>query len=64
MKTEDGLCERNWTILPEASKICYELVSCGCKKGCVSRGTKVGFTGWGRNELLEWNVWNVTTFLK
>lgn len=26
-----------WTTLPEASKSCYELISCGCKKGCVKR---------------------------
>ena len=23
-----------WTTLPEASKSCYELIHCGCKKGC------------------------------
>ncbi len=34
IKTE-GLYEPYWTTLPEASKTCYELVSCGCKKGCV-----------------------------
>ena len=32
-KTEDGLYEPNWTTLPEASQVCYELVSCKCKKG-------------------------------
>ena len=32
VKTEDGLYEPNWTTLPEASKVCYELVSCKCKK--------------------------------
>ena len=37
VKTEDGLYEPNWTNLPEASKACYELVSCKCKKGCVRR---------------------------
>ena len=31
----DELYEPHWTTLPEASKSCYELVSCGCKKGCV-----------------------------
>ena len=35
MKTSDDLYVPNWTILPEASKACYELVSCKCKKGCV-----------------------------
>lgn len=24
-----------WTTLPEASQACYELVHCGCKKGCT-----------------------------
>ena len=37
MKTNDGLYEPYWTTLPEASKACYELVSCKCKKGCVGR---------------------------
>ena len=31
----DGLYEPHRTTLPEASKTCYELVACGCKKGCV-----------------------------
>ena len=26
-----------WSTLPEASKSCYELVHCKCKKGCTSR---------------------------
>ena len=26
-----------WTTLPEASKSCYELIHCGCKKGCGRR---------------------------
>ena len=26
-----------WTTLPEASKSCYELMHCGCKKGCHGR---------------------------
>lgn len=26
-----------WTALPEAAKSCYELISCGCKKGCNVR---------------------------
>ena len=37
MKTEDGLYKPNWTTLPMASKACYELVSCKCKKGCMRR---------------------------
>jgi hypothetical protein len=26
-----------WTTLPEASKICQELIHCGCKKSCTGR---------------------------
>lgn len=26
-----------WTTLPEASQSCYELIHCGCKKGCTGR---------------------------
>ena len=37
LKNKDGLYEPNWTTLPEAAKICYELVSCNCKKGCFTR---------------------------
>ena len=37
IKNDDGLYEPHWSTLPEASKTCYELVSCGCKKGCRSR---------------------------
>ena len=37
IKTDDGLYQPNWTTLPEASKTCYELISCGCKKGCRNR---------------------------
>ena len=37
IKTDDGLYEPHWTTLPEASKTCYELISCGCRKGCRSR---------------------------
>ena len=29
-----------WTILPEASLSCYELIHCGCKKGCTTRQCK------------------------
>jgi len=36
-QTEDGSYEPLWTTLPEASKSCFELVSCGCKKGCRNR---------------------------
>ena len=35
MKTTDGMFEPYWSTLPEASKVCSELVSCKCKKGCV-----------------------------
>ena len=37
IQTDDGLYEPHWTTLPEASKTCYKLISCGCKKGCRSR---------------------------
>jgi len=36
-KIGDGFYEPVWTILPEAARDCYELVSCQCKKGCVKR---------------------------
>ena len=26
-----------WTLLPQAQQICYELIHCGCKKGCTGR---------------------------
>ena len=26
-----------WTTLPEASESCYELIRCGCKKGCTRK---------------------------
>ena len=29
-----------WTILPEASLSCYELIHCGCKEGCTTRQCK------------------------
>ena len=32
-RSDDGPYTPLWTTLPEASKTCYELVSCGCKKG-------------------------------
>ena len=32
-KTE-GINEPHWTTLPQATKSCHELVSCGCKSGC------------------------------
>ena len=35
MKTTDGMFEPYWSTLPEASKVCSELVSCKCKMGCV-----------------------------
>ena len=37
IKTTEGIFEPNWTTLPEASKVCYELISCKCKKGCAGR---------------------------
>ena len=33
----DGQFDPLWTTLPEAAKSCYELISCGCKKGCSGR---------------------------
>ena len=36
-RCDDGPYTPLWTTLPEASKTCYELVSCGCKKGCRNR---------------------------
>jgi len=39
-KTKDGLYEPLWTTLPEASKACYELLSCRCKKGCTTQRCK------------------------
>ena len=35
IKGDNGLYEPKWTTLPEASKACYELISCKCKKGCA-----------------------------
>ena len=37
IKNSSGLYEPNWSKLPDASKVCYELVCCKCKKGCVGR---------------------------
>ena len=34
IKTDGGLYEPHWTTLQEASKTCYELICCSCKKGC------------------------------
>ena len=34
IKTNGGPYEPHWTTLQEASKTCYELICCGCKKGC------------------------------
>ena len=36
VKTE-GIYEPRWTTLPQASKVCHELISCGCKSGCRKR---------------------------
>ena len=33
----EGQFEPLWTTLPEAAKSCYELISCGCKKGYRGR---------------------------
>ena len=33
----DGTYSPVWTSLPDASKICSELVKCSCKKGCRGR---------------------------
>ena len=30
----EGIYEPHWTTLPQASKVCNELISCGCKSGC------------------------------
>ena len=26
-----------WTVLPQAQQSCYELIHCGCKKGCTGQ---------------------------
>ena len=36
VKTE-GIYEPHWTTLPQASKSCHELISCGSKSGCRKR---------------------------
>jgi len=36
-KTSDGQFKPIWTTLPEAAKICNELIRCGCTKGCTDR---------------------------
>ena len=36
-RSDDGPYTPLWTTLPEASNTCYELVSCGCKKGYRNR---------------------------
>ena len=33
----DGQFDPLWTTLPEAAKSCYELICCGCEKGCSGR---------------------------
>ena len=35
-KTADGQIKPSWTTLPEASKICNELIRCGCTKLCTT----------------------------
>jgi hypothetical protein len=37
IKSSDQMYEPHWTTLPEASKVCQELVSCNCKKGCMKK---------------------------
>ena len=32
-----GMYEPLWTTLPEASKVCRELVSCQCQEGCIKK---------------------------
>ena len=39
MRNEDGW-QPMWTTLPEAAKICSELIHCGCKKSCASQRCK------------------------
>ena len=36
-KKAEGGWEVCWTMLPEASEVCRELIYCGCKKGCRGR---------------------------
>ena len=36
-KTSAGQFKPLWTTLPEAAKICNELIKCGCKKCCTGR---------------------------
>ena len=33
-ETAEGAWKVMWSKLPEASKVCRELISCGCMKGC------------------------------
>ena len=33
----DSIWKPFWTILPDVTKSCQELVRCGCKKGCQGR---------------------------
>jgi hypothetical protein len=37
--TKDG-CFPYWTNIAQASEACYELIKCGCKKGCGSKACK------------------------
>ena len=37
VKTSEQTYEPHWTTLPEASKVCRELVSCKCQKGCTKK---------------------------
>ena len=33
----NGKIKPSWITIPEASKACYELIKCSCKKGCSGR---------------------------
>jgi len=37
VKTSEQMYEPHWTTLPEASKVCLELVSCKYQKGCTKK---------------------------
>ena len=34
-KDDNGVYVPKWTTLPLADEACYELLCCGCKKGCI-----------------------------
>jgi hypothetical protein len=37
MKDESGDWKPVWTLLPEADKVCRELIKCNCKNTCTGR---------------------------